>query len=331
MNIKNLKKRIEKNGSEFKNYRELCNTLEITPKGGNQKKAQLKEMESYLKLSKGKGYSLIIDEVYDTPKLIKKGNSVYSELTQILLTDFFMKTNVDRLHVSKSYLMQQVNMINRNYIDNKKDVDSYSEITNIDKNVIYDFYDTTDATLGVAIESALKKLESRAIILYTTDYIVQEEVSEKYRSATPQERQIILQTRDKLLKKHGYKTIREILFSNKQNIFKRENGKIIKDKLNLTGVFSGYNIDILQESIAEKQSNMIYKLLSNTESEGYKGKLNNIVVQRLLENAERRHKKVKGDIKVGFGEKWVNEKDKARYSNNYIKEIKVIVEDNIKR
>lgn len=67
MDISKLKK-----GMIFKNYKELCSFLEEIPKGGDSKKAQLKEWAKYFEFHK-EGNSFIIDKKYRTPKE-KKAN-----------------------------------------------------------------------------------------------------------------------------------------------------------------------------------------------------------------------------------------------------------------
>lgn len=341
MNIKNLKEYIQANGNEFKSYRHLCEVLGVRPKEGNSRPTQRKEIKRYCNLEKGDGNRWNVNEIYKTPKPAK-GNNIYGGLVQLLLTDYFMKTKKDNIQHSKGYLMQQVNMINKNYRENKKNIQKYSLQLEIEQEVTHDFYDTTDATLGSAIETALKNLENNALILYTTDYIVKPVKSNKYRVANPMERSVILRTRDKLLKELGYKTIRDALFSKDQKVYKDRTNEILKEEINIERVFKGYDIDILQESIAEKQSQMIIKHLSEVESKGYKDELNSLVVNRLLENALKRHKDVLklraqktkqlkesiafGDInKMGI----LTRRQKARESDNYIKAIEKMINENI--
>lgn len=341
LNIKNLLDHIKENGNEFKSYRHLCKVLEKDVKGGDAKKAQMKEFNRYFKLSKGKGYRLIVNDIYKTPKPAH-GNNVYGGLIQLLLTDFFMKTKRRSVQCSKGYLMQQVSIINKNYRENKNDINKYSLQLEIERQITHDFYDTTDATLGSAIETALKNLENNALILYTTDYIVKPVDSNSYRIATPNERSVILQTRDKLLKKLGYRTIRDVLFSRDQKAYKNKSSEILREKINIEQVFKGYNIDILQESIAEKQSQMILNHLSEIESKGYKDELNNLVINRLLNNAIKRHKdtlklkeqkKQEFKKKTAFGkinqEDFLTTKQIARISDNYIPSIEKMLNDNI--
>lgn len=341
MNIKKLKEHIESNGNEFKSYKHLCEVLDEKVKSGASKRSQIKEFERFMKLSKGKGYRLIVDEVYDTSKPAA-GNNVYGGLVQLLLTDYFMKTKKNKIQHSKGYLMQQVSMINQNYRENKKNIQKYSAELEVEQEVTHDFYDTTDATLGSAIETALRNLENNALILYTTDYIVKPVDSNDYRVANPIERSAILRTRDKLLKELGYKTIREVLFSKDQKLYKDKTSDILREEVNIEMVFKGYDIDILQENIAEKQSQMIINHLTEVESKDYKDELNNLVVNRLLENAINRHKTVLElrNNKINEAEKikafgdiskinTLTRRQQVRESENYVEVIRKMIDENI--
>ena len=50
----------------IKNYRELCKLLNTKEKAGDSKKAQLKEIQRYIKYKKRK-YEFIIEEIYEEP------------------------------------------------------------------------------------------------------------------------------------------------------------------------------------------------------------------------------------------------------------------------
>ena len=52
-------------GQVFKNYKDLCATLEITPTDGSSKRAQFKDLDTYCEYHK-EGHKIIIDEIFDT-------------------------------------------------------------------------------------------------------------------------------------------------------------------------------------------------------------------------------------------------------------------------
>ncbi len=89
MNIKNLTK-----GMIIKNYKELCKTLEVKIKGGDAKKAQLKELSYYCKYTK-EGHKFIIEEVYKKPLPIQdkrlNSNTYVEEIGDIILEYLYKK------------------------------------------------------------------------------------------------------------------------------------------------------------------------------------------------------------------------------------------------
>ena len=81
-------------GQTFKNYKELCNALGEQVKGGDAKKAQLKNWERYFDYEKD-GHKFIIKEIYSEPKSKNDqrslGNNVafYIDYIEILLLNLF--------------------------------------------------------------------------------------------------------------------------------------------------------------------------------------------------------------------------------------------------
>ena len=118
MKIENLKE-----GMVVKNYKEMCVLLDEKIKGGDSKKAQLKEWERYFKYHKD-GNKFVIDEIYkeikekvdsrkeaNVVKNINKG--VYSKEIFPLVKNFVGKTDIE-FH-SKSSVMQDLKLKNENY------------------------------------------------------------------------------------------------------------------------------------------------------------------------------------------------------------------------
>lgn len=101
----------------FGSYPKMCAELDIKKKGGGGKEAQMKEIDRYIKLSKGKGYRLIVDEIYDVPKPKMGGSgNIYNGLIQLLITDMIveakgktvlMSRSIKRLHYRVSKECQQ--------------------------------------------------------------------------------------------------------------------------------------------------------------------------------------------------------------------------------
>lgn len=322
MDVKNLKNYIEENGNEFKNYRHLCEVLEIEPKHSNSKKSQEKEMAQYFEVVGKEGTRrLIVKRIYDTRKIDNTTN--YNELIQLLLTDYFL----DKRHVvaSTNFLLFNVNMINAKYSKNRNNKKNYAEELNVDVNFIYDFFNTTDDTLKPAIETALRNLRYKSLILYSWEPIVVD-FNDIHRVATLDERHAILEAENFAKKKLGYEDYREIMFNIKKlhESRKIQSEYLLEKGYNIKMNYMGYSINILQKEMAEAQEKMIIKLLDEAEKEGYQNKLNLTIIERLLKNAKSRNKKA-----MNIDEKVSKHFRTTRGNFNYNKIMERIIKDNI--
>lgn len=280
-------------------------------------------MKQYFNLTKGQGYKLIVNKVYDKQKINTIDN--YNELVQLLLTDYFL----DKQHIvaSTNFLLLNVSLINAQYSKNRNNKNNYAKEKDVDIKFIYDFFNTTDDTLKSAIETALRNLRYRSLIMYSWEPIVVD-YDNRHRVATPSERHAILKAENVAKSELGYKDYREIMFKPK---LLKESRRIQTRHLNKEGYkirlnYMGYNINILQDEMAKAQEKMIVKWLDNAERNDYKSKLNLTIVNRLLENAKNRGNratcpKVKDDSKYFRA---------IRSDFNYMEIMSSIIDDNIK-
>lgn len=308
-------------GQELRNYRELCKTLGIAVKGGDQKKAQMKEIGQYVDITR-RGHRLIIQEIYKNPKIGTSNG--YNNLIQLLLTDYFL----DKKHVvaSKNFLLLNVNMINTMYSTNRNNKESYAEKLNVDNSLVYDFFNTTDDTLQPAIETALRNLRSRSLIMYSWEPIVIEGGG-KHRVATLDEREVLLKAEQESKKQMGYDSFKEIILSVKKV---HESRRIQADYLLNNGhdiqmSYMGYSINILPKEMAKAQEKMIITILSDEEREDYRSELNSTIMSRLLKNAKNRRNKA-----VNLDESASEFFRAARSRFDYIEKMEQIARDNIK-
>jgi hypothetical protein len=152
-------------GQSIKNYKELCNILGLEVREGDSKKSQLKDLERYFSYHK-QGHKFIIDKIYDKP--IEKPTNIkikYIDYIVTLILDLLAQANpIGQLFVSKNRLLQELKMVNHNYIYCKYNPIRLSQIINVDIQDIEEWYESTDATLERNLESALRKLRSRALV-----------------------------------------------------------------------------------------------------------------------------------------------------------------------
>lgn len=106
----------------YKNWKELCNAMDWSNKGGNTKKKYLKQLESLCKYHKN-GNSYIIEEIYDKPKPIEDnrgGKKVYTDSFLPLVLDILSKHYIDKettLCISSSMVMKDFAMADEELLE----------------------------------------------------------------------------------------------------------------------------------------------------------------------------------------------------------------------
>jgi hypothetical protein len=286
MNIENLKV-----GQTFKNYKELCLELgwEIK-KSANSKNAQLKELERYCKFEK-MGHKITIKEVFDTPleKVENRGkDSIYGNLAQILITDLLAQCN-GHISISKSKLMFTIGMVNTNYSECRELVPKLAKYTEIDECFIYDFYNTTIGSLRGIIETALKSLMDKRIIMFNTITKVSEKDIYSTRNATEKELQLIMSIEKGILDEMGYKQISHVRVSKDWKKFRLKAKRLLNEQSNIEYYFTAYDITVNEKYIKEERKQLMDLLLEKVQRQESKAELNQIIYSNLLINAEKRH------------------------------------------
>jgi hypothetical protein len=241
MKIENLKI-----GQEIKNYKVLCELLEIVPSAGNTKKAQFKELDTYCSYHK-EGNKFIIDEIYESiqeKEDLRKynggdhNNIEYIQTIETLVLNLLAEQNKGIIFLSRYSILNKLKMINENYSFCKSRIPKLSQFMHIDKEYIYEFYDTTDGTLQRNLEKALNNLQNRCLVIWSKEITVCEAIDNggqieettyrdiydeevhiyknrldlNHREATDEEKQCILY--------HEKEVMKELEKSNKQEIVK---------------------------------------------------------------------------------------------------------------
>ena len=180
----------------YKNWRELCEEVGWDTKGGNYKKAKLKELDTLCKYHKD-GNKIVIDEVYEVAKEKVDGrannrntghstkstkendgrrnkNSIYKELDDIILNYLYCHTSDDTVNVTKKQLVRKCE-----FDINIQENDEYN------KETINDVLDVYKNILTHAVDSSLKRLEKKGFINYKNTFMVHYEG--EWRLATEEE------------------------------------------------------------------------------------------------------------------------------------------------
>ena len=116
----------------YKNWKELCNAMNWSDKGGNTKKKYLKQLESICKYSKN-GNSYTIEEIYDKPKEIEEnrgGKEVYTDTFLPLVLDVLSKHYIDKettLCISSSMVMKDFAMADEDLLEMYYKLDGISK------------------------------------------------------------------------------------------------------------------------------------------------------------------------------------------------------------
>lgn len=180
MNINNLELK------KYKNYKELCETLNEDIKTGKSKQLQLKNWERYFTWNKD-GYGFIVTEIYSTPKkkIDGRGKSVgsrgnnkaeYIENIEKLILDLLVQDNTEfgKVFLSKNKLLRALKMVNDNYAFCKQRIHKLSEFIKIDKETVEEWFDSTSSMLERNLEVALKNLEKQSLIFWSREITVAE-------------------------------------------------------------------------------------------------------------------------------------------------------------
>lgn len=163
-----------KQGMVFKNYKDLCNFLNIKPTGGKVKEGVLNEIGRFAEFHKA-GNKIVIDEVFAVPnvKIDKRkdpmktsNNSLYSSDIQALIISLLANTDGHTVYLPVNRILRVLDMINCNYADARKNIPKLAEITKIPQDYCYEFFNTNNIQLKSKLETALNGLRRRALISY---------------------------------------------------------------------------------------------------------------------------------------------------------------------
>jgi hypothetical protein len=331
MNLSKLEK-----GFKYKNYKQLCQILNEKPRTGNAKIAQLKEWERYFSYEK-EGNKMIITEIFEQPKekkdLRSQGNNKthYIPTIEKLLLDLLVQDkNNGKIFLSKNMILKQLKMINDNYTYAQYKTLKLSQLMNIDKKQIDDFYTLSSDTLVRNVEAALDNLKKQSLIFWnhaiTVCYVdtsevkrnafgqikatrrryYDEEGTEQYnyniesqnknlvhRKASESEIKLILRAERELLDKYCCNDKSELFKKGKANKFFKEIDDALFNVANITTYYNSYEIICNDEHIYKKWAELEELKLKQKERIKLLKNLNKDVMNKLNENAIKRHERAK--------------------------------------
>ncbi|UUV25878.1 MULTISPECIES: hypothetical protein [Lysinibacillus] len=297
--------------------------LEVKASTGNSKVYQMIDFERYFSWNKD-GYKFIITEVFEETKTKIDNRGKHNQLPfieemELLLIDMMIKDK--DLVISDSRLMLELCMINPNYHKYFMDNEKLSELLNMDLEYIVDFYDTTNGTFKGAIETVIKKLEIKKLMLHQSVYMVNhismpdiDNVSELFdydectgllkgkaikpiithRQATKEESEAILGIeRRTLVDEFNCDNVGQVIRKGMGNQYYTRVNKLILDHLSIVKFYQANKFIYNIHELARQK----YKVLNQHKVKEIQDLLNLKVMIRIDKNATNRYEKAIGLLK----------------------------------
>lgn len=283
-----------KEGQKFKNYKELCEFLGEKVKSSNSKTKQLKEWQRYFEFEKN-GIAYKIIKVYNKPQAI-----TYMDKLELLLLNMMVQSenNNYTIFTPKTTLLENLNIINDNYRYYHQYNNTLAERTNIDKEVIYDFFRTIGGSVTKQLERALKNLSNSFLVKYTkVNMVCVYEYKEGnkeliYRRATKEEVEYSLMVKNKVMKEMDCKNEKEIIIRGIYNIFIKKINEILKEESDYRFFYMSYEIIFNKENVNMQLNDLLNKYkLDKQEYEELVDETNSEHVLNIIDNAQNRQYK----------------------------------------
>lgn len=286
-------------GKIFKNYKELCEFFNWKKYKGNAKLAQFKELNRYCEYAK-EGHKIIIVKLHESVKDKEDkriGNSygdIYGNMVQLLILNYLNGKKEKSIVISKTNLLQQVGLTNRNYVTLKNYPHNLANYIDFNVIYVYDFYNINDSKLKRITERALNNLEKKRLIFCQNVIKIKKLHEVNSRIANSLEKSMILETERKYLKLNNENDVYKIRVSNKWKKFKSEVSRELLDEFNIEYYYYAYDITINQKYISEEKENLeesIFNVLINSEFDKDENleKVNNLIIENIKNDTVKRN------------------------------------------
>ena len=244
-------------GMLIKNYKQLCELLNLKVTTGESKQIQMREIERYMDLLKD-GNSYVVLEIYDKP-IPSTVSSKYTKFIQNILLYYLSKQDVPVIYINKNELIRILGLVNNKYIEYKKDNSKLLKIPNMDEYNIAEFYKRCDAKILSILESSLKSLKKRILLDYSDAYKIYYLGANKeyiYKIANVEEHQYILDVKKRVLNSLHLQSEYQIYLNPKlkQEYYRRINLTVEKEMC-WEGVFQCYEIIYNQKHVIKELEN----------------------------------------------------------------------------
>lgn len=318
---------------EIKNYKALCELLEIEPKSGNTKIAQLKELERYCKYHK-EGNKFIVDEIYpkELEKLDKRklgNNNEQARSIRYLMCNLLSRHKIQQDEVigfSKYQLLKQIYMVNENYTIAKGFREKYATAIGVSKIAIDECFDYLEHASINSITRAINVLRQQSVLGYKYSFTWIDDEGKHHHCNTIEEN-IIHNAEQKIMEEMNIRNKQLIWNFGRWKEFKTKVMRVIKensilDLNSMTYYYSSFHFNYNNDGILKhmeymetKQGMVLYEAVEKVQS------LWSNSLDKTIEN--RYEKYISINIgKLGFGEhvsyktsdKYITEQKKIKNS-----------------
>ena len=221
ININNLKE-----GQTIKNYKELCEILEIKTTTGGSKVKQLEELQLYCKYH-NEGHKYIIDNIVETPvitldDILKNKNNKYITLVANIILEYLYNEPTELKEIPLLRFMELLGLTNTNYKNGGRYKKELSQLYDIKIFSIYYFYSNTKNQFKQLIERCLNNLQKRSILFWTRCIVIVEKhknddgtYSTSTRKADKEETKEILNTQKEALEYLKIDSMSQLIYDRK--------------------------------------------------------------------------------------------------------------------
>ena len=304
--LKNNIDRLELYMNELLTYKKITDILEIKYYKGDSKKRQLNEISCYYDIEKiGSKYTIL--EKYPTHTLYTSNRySKYYNDLEVLILYALNSTNKKCITLSTTGMLTTTNLVNDNYRIGYNNIEIVSDVIEVNKEYIYNFYNSTRKRFKRIFENALDKMQDARLIDYSTvkmlckkDTIIKTndmyepiiydnntidyKITTIYKQATESEHAIIVDTENYIMRKLGYNSINRLIQDGKQKQFYKLVNDILRDRLNIKYYYNAYKI-VKGEHAINREVQEIEKYIAENNLNAISVKVTTDSKEKLLNN-----------------------------------------------
>ena len=268
-------------------YKELCKILDQPYLSGKQKQCQLKDFKRYFNFETS-NIKLVITKIHYTvqPKE-PKSNSLYVKYIECILLSMLAKAPENKIYITNNELYQQLGMANAMFVrcyNNYKTLVS-DDITFLD---IRDFYDRCNRNLASILNSSIKSLQNRKLIIASKEHIIgimgENGIIDFYEAKDYELTEILRIERETMLK-YGAEVEFQIYYNHKQKDYFKDLDDIYKKEYGWDKVYKTNKIIYCQETAINA--------LSDDKIRFKKLLLNELIVNKFNKQSEASYQKLK--------------------------------------